>query len=1575
MIKPEKSSEDADLAPSQSRSIYISPISGFKDLLPEEVEEQSRLPQKHLHKYWRQDVNRIETLTHPQPTSHDQGGDVSSRLDSLGPSIQSSHEQADVLYRACSNGTLKVHSTRKSDDNDADWDETKDLAHESRSFTSGPPTQLPTSLPITPTHSLYNSNTWSALASSKVPRVVSQTLLKCRDKETVAAALVASHSTPSTSPSSLQNNTVSESWDEDFLFQEEEEEDKRTMNTLTIDAHSRGGKMLSEDLDDDEEEEDWNMALPNSISSRTIQAPTNRQQPSLFDHLERFDVSTRKRDLTAQECSMQIKESDPSSQRPSFSGLGDASPRQANSSASPSASPSEVAGGRRRSHRSLFGSGIETLQDGPEVEEELRRSPRIERGPSHLAKERDAAHRKVLMRHHTQDVSVKDMSSTQLSSTPSKRSSRLVDGHWSQFLSSRLSNPRSPEAQRKSHRGQVGRGNQGAEDSGSQTFNSTVSSPKSDAALSMHSSLQSPPPRSSSLLQPSDEAAVNVPSAAEGQRKFGHSRRAGSNLSLSFGMSAPWNKLSRSASRVDVAKASLPDAGASSVSLASIIADNGRLDDEPKGSSISSTTAAEARLRHGATEDSRPETKSSSSTLFPPVGAKRANSRGSKRKQSSVDLLPSPPRTNLPKVQNHQAEASGTARKIRTVPLRERGGGGVLEGTPRTPTLLREPLATLKHRSNSQFTSLERSIIASSDYTTSTASTTTSTDSATSESTLYGSLVGGDSISSSSPSHEKYNQISVANVKREIALLENKALDTEGKTVKRVPSVRRIRVSTNRSSAIQRKDEDEIPPNVMRSVTESQVRLGTLSTSIGSSRGSTVESSEIASADSLLRRRSWGDLKIPSRISKAQESIRANIERVRDFAVGIEELKGLQERYQILRDQIDEHELVRTQNEEEFSNWWECAEVLVGLGEGRGREDEEANVERTDRFKQSSPCGQREGEQEEASWTRQRSNGERSSTSIAGSSSAQYDQPTALRSGSSSARPASSRASSNRSIDPKREIDILAAMLAGTPVEGVSSIRKAALARERTMSASGVSQFGRSPPRSSSGSSSSNHHYNNDYQRQCEPQGQMRLAAISTTSLTFMDTPTVVRARRCDSQKRSPPSTTSNRKGFYRERGNFYQSNTASGTMSMESVNTQVSSRRTRLRSAGKAGLQGLRELLRTFRINSTALPSYQAGVGRSRLSLDRVDTSESRRTLDEDDRYNSERSLSHLHDGAAAVKEIIDARRLSRSRSLFAKSTSTSPISRRPPLMLIGGESQVACNTDTSTQRALESSRRRSSLILPAKGSTVDESRTIRQSSGTTSSSAKDTSLDSDWTNGDFDHLSIHDLDPSNSDSRPSSHHYDVQPLKTKLSRKRFSLFSKGFPSSASKRLSREQMKWNVAPSDGSADKVNRRQSLPVASKESSFGGLPRATSNSKHPLLLVDTEMHSTRKWGAARTVPVSSSTSSSSPSPSPSPNAALLFISRKAADRPSIGSTIASYRTDSSGGGGVSVPARSSINQEHSSFDSSSNPVESTISNLNFRKLALKPEAIPSLLLYLETTKERCQESLSLLASHSQ
>jgi hypothetical protein len=609
--------------------------------------------------------------------------------------------------------------------------------------------------------------------------------------------------------------------------------------------------------------------------------------------------------------------------------------------------------------------------------------------------------------------------------------------------------------------------------------------------------------------------------------------------------------------------------------------------------------------------------------------------------------------------------------------------------------------------------------------------------------------------------------------------------------------------------------------------------------------------------------------------------------------------------------------------EEEYSSWWECADVLIGLGQGKGGDNNEANVDSVDQMQPSMTLSSAPPAMVHA---------QRTSTV---SFSPVLVSATGLASG---ARPPSSRGSSSRSIDPQREIDILSAMLAGTPVNEMSPIRSGMTIRERTANANDET----STNRSGSG-----------IMRQQSGQGHLPLASTSTTSLSFADVdPSQHRSR---SHRASASLSTAT---YLKQRQDtaspatsplpYAQSSSTAfpGIASTDSFDTQRATRRRRMKSTGRAGLQGLKELLRMFKMNSTALV-YQGESSQSRISLNRTSTNEARIT-DNEVAFNADT------DGEVKSKP------LSRTRSLFgrtmSRSNSHSPTLQRRPLSI-----------DIEGARLSSRSSSMASSIDPC---AVYLSGSNRISSGA-GCSTKDTSLDSEWTQGDFDQLV---LDDTASNSRPevSCDGPDELSAKSTSGKRRFFLFSKGFPPSAARRHSRDILHW-ASSSKESIDLPASRHSLQLPAREnhqtpphSPLGGMPRVTSNTKHPLL-------------NTRGTPIQRSFSSTSCSSAASPTSRVTSSDLSSSFRPSKGSTAATVSTiessNSSNGTQIATPnteanrAPNEMFQDNSTYNLPfSRPLQEAPDT--HRKLELKPEAIPSLLVYLETTKARCQESLSLL-----
>ncbi|GAA6056258.1 hypothetical protein JCM3770_007280 [Rhodotorula araucariae] len=111
----------------------------------------------------------------------------------------------------------------------------------------------------------------------------------------------------------------------------------------------------------------------------------------------------------------------------------------------------------------------------------------------------------------------------------------------------------------------------------------------------------------------------------------------------------------------------------------------------------------------------------------------------------------------------------------------------------------------------------------------------------------------------------------------------------------------------------------------------------------------------------LPRRNSLSDLRIPARITNAQKKIEEDLERVKQFAKAVEDLKALRRQYdQLLQIFIEppaspQCRLVPKQGpsvdalhktaqsarrvEIDYSTWWEQAQTLIDLGDGKPAED------------------------------------------------------------------------------------------------------------------------------------------------------------------------------------------------------------------------------------------------------------------------------------------------------------------------------------------------------------------------------------------------------------------------------------------------------------------------------------------------------------------------------------------------------------------------------------------------------------------------------------------------------------
>lgn len=301
---------------------------------------------------------------------------------------------------------------------------------------------------------------------------------------------------------------------------------------------------------------------------------------------------------------------------------------------------------------------------------------------------------------------------------------------------------------------------------------------------------------------------------------------------------------------------------------------------------------------------------------------------------------------------------------------------------------------------------------------------------------------------------------------------------------------------------------------------------------------------------SATRRNSLSDLKIPSRISKAQSGLRNNISLVRDFAKGIEELKMLKASY---LDHKMRASLSSSDVEERMQNWLECADVLIGLGEGRSEADSAARVDTVSHTPLATRVDSRRTTfSDVSSYAPPRSpmNGPVSrQSSISGA-----------RSTSGTSQATTSTTDGVRSVDAQREIDILSAILGPTSrVESRSHGRFQSETYSRDDVLHRNAEFLKAPHRAAATGSSAD--------------TDIQWSNLTTPSRVSFD------------EKQGAK--------FSRNKKSDRAFNTApvsaglNGELpSLEGVDVGDANRsaKRRLRSASRAGLQGLRELLKVFK-------------------------------------------------------------------------------------------------------------------------------------------------------------------------------------------------------------------------------------------------------------------------------------------------------------------------------------------------------------------------------------------------------
>ncbi|PWZ01698.1 hypothetical protein BCV70DRAFT_78795 [Testicularia cyperi] len=323
------------------------------------------------------------------------------------------------------------------------------------------------------------------------------------------------------------------------------------------------------------------------------------------------------------------------------------------------------------------------------------------------------------------------------------------------------------------------------------------------------------------------------------------------------------------------------------------------------------------------------------------------------------------------------------------------------------------------------------------------------------------------------------------------------------------------------------------------------------------------------------RRNSLSDLKIPSRISKAQTGIKNNMNLVRDFAKGIEELKNLKVHY--MRAKLDSLDTGYSEDEK-VKNWLECAEVLIGLGEGRSESDAVAHVDTLSHTPMSQQRGTPLGGHQSGLVNSVEAD---SPTSAAAASAATHDPLTPLnhRTLSDVSHTSFHPAEAVRSVDAQREIDILSAILGSARIAApaASAITTSSAGKTKSMS-----RRQRAPELSP-----------NDRTRSrgtvSVPTGTPIASSASPAhSLNFSE----VSSRPSQRIMHAPaPTVTTPAHHPYRlgATASTESSTSLGGPISVDNLDSADGSRsaKRRLRSASRAGLQGLKELIKAFRGNA----------------------------------------------------------------------------------------------------------------------------------------------------------------------------------------------------------------------------------------------------------------------------------------------------------------------------------------------------------------------------------------------------
>lgn len=625
-----------------------------------------------------------------------------------------------------------------------------------------------------------------------------------------------------------------------------------------------------------------------------------------------------------------------------------------------------------------------------------------------------------------------------------------------------------------------------------------------------------------------------------------------------------------------------------------------------------------------------------------------------------------------------------------------------------------------------------------------------------------------------------------------------------------------------------------------------------------------------------------GDLRIPSRISKAQEGVRADMMRIRNFSTGIEELKGLRDAYHRILERLDDHVGVKGRSDSQlesfrlelehseyvYGSWWECAEVLIGLADGKN-ELENASEKGLDQATDTTNTKQQANINDRFSTVR-RANHEKAQSVT------------------------NSRASSSASryVHPERERDILAAMLAGTPPEQASPSKSSImLPRHRTTSVD-------------TPTSRDSH---------LESRTIRDNRRMSSQSVIFQS-----RRRTSDPDSGKERAKDANREVHYLP-FNTYQntSNTNLDHLKNNRVMRQTSGGRRHLRSAGQQGLQGLKDLIINIRRNSTTT-NYREEDRTSQISL--------RSSFDK----SSDVSGAHTNSSGGMVNSAFGPRTNAKSPAkpysykMEANSSKTSL--QRPDTRITKSSGSYDADGEKSTAE-IKSPKR---FIRFARASSSSSAFSM-------DGSGQESSLDSTWTEAEVSGSHLEDIN-----SHFNSHTFDVQPSKTisHAHRRTISMLAKALPTAT--RKNERLMGWNGFSSSNNLPLSS--QSIQRDEKNGIFANLRNNRS-----------EAHLANP-------------SQFTPTTSLPPLPRTMSEERRVKSPDNFESGGKSSESDWTLHEASSTSNRLRVmSADHLDLAAQKQAEEASEA---FKKLAMRSEAMPSLNRYLDTTKARCRESLTML-----